>query len=235
MLSRILITGALALLITPAFAAEPAFTLAEDGSAFVYKARPGDQPGTVAAMFGIGQREMPAFLAANDISDPTRVGIGHVYRIPNPLATRATEAEAYTRKIAELVADLGSTALEVSHPLLVAHDLDTTRTAATDAEQRAAGLERHERLWPLVMIVGMLLILVSGGLGWVAFAALQKTGVAEARARALAAEVEEKRRSGLAERQHSGKRIIDLEAKIHDLETQLARPLPTRRSPASTG
>ena len=32
---------------------------------------------------------------------------------------RATEAEAYTRKIAELVADLGATSLEVSHPLLV--------------------------------------------------------------------------------------------------------------------
>jgi F-type H+-transporting ATPase subunit gamma len=31
---------------------------------------------------------------------------------------RATEAEAYTRKIAELVADLGATALSVSHPLL---------------------------------------------------------------------------------------------------------------------
>jgi F-type H+-transporting ATPase subunit gamma len=31
---------------------------------------------------------------------------------------RATEAEAYTRKIAELVADLGSTSAEVSHPLL---------------------------------------------------------------------------------------------------------------------
>jgi F-type H+-transporting ATPase subunit gamma len=31
---------------------------------------------------------------------------------------RATEAEAYTRKIAELVADLGSTSTEVSHPLL---------------------------------------------------------------------------------------------------------------------
>src|SRR4030081_1010720 len=30
---------------------------------------------------------------------------------------RATEAEAYTRKIAELVADLGPTALEVSPPL----------------------------------------------------------------------------------------------------------------------
>src|SRR5262245_19545259 len=33
---------------------------------------------------------------------------------------RATEAEAYTRKIAELVADLGTTAMEVSHPLLQA-------------------------------------------------------------------------------------------------------------------
>ena len=31
---------------------------------------------------------------------------------------RATEAEAYTRKIAELVADLGTTGQEVSHPLL---------------------------------------------------------------------------------------------------------------------
>jgi F-type H+-transporting ATPase subunit gamma len=35
---------------------------------------------------------------------------------------RATEAEAYTRKIAELVADLGTTAQEVTHPLLVVHE-----------------------------------------------------------------------------------------------------------------
>ncbi len=33
---------------------------------------------------------------------------------------RATEAEAYTRKIAEIVADLGTTSLEVTHPLLQA-------------------------------------------------------------------------------------------------------------------
>ena len=31
---------------------------------------------------------------------------------------RATQAEAYTRKIAEMVADLGASAAEVSHPLL---------------------------------------------------------------------------------------------------------------------
>ncbi len=35
---------------------------------------------------------------------------------------RATEAEAYTRKIAEIVADLAETGAEVSHPLLKAHD-----------------------------------------------------------------------------------------------------------------
>src|SRR5439155_25678519 len=31
---------------------------------------------------------------------------------------RATEAEAYTRKIAEIVADLGATGADVAHPLL---------------------------------------------------------------------------------------------------------------------
>jgi F-type H+-transporting ATPase subunit gamma len=35
---------------------------------------------------------------------------------------RAVEAEAYTRKIAEIVADLGQTSGDVSHPLLEAHD-----------------------------------------------------------------------------------------------------------------
>ncbi len=35
---------------------------------------------------------------------------------------RAVEAEAYTRKIAEIVADLGKTSAEVSHPLLQVHD-----------------------------------------------------------------------------------------------------------------
>lgn len=35
---------------------------------------------------------------------------------------RAVQADAYTRKIAEIVADLGSTSTEVSHPLLTARD-----------------------------------------------------------------------------------------------------------------
>src|SRR5438552_18935035 len=35
---------------------------------------------------------------------------------------RATEAEAYTRKIAELAADLSASATNVTHPLLVKHE-----------------------------------------------------------------------------------------------------------------
>src|SRR5579885_2579008 len=35
---------------------------------------------------------------------------------------RATEAEAYTRKIAELAADLSATATNVTHPLLQKHE-----------------------------------------------------------------------------------------------------------------
>src|SRR5436190_10762899 len=35
---------------------------------------------------------------------------------------RATEAEAYTRKIAELAADLSATAGDVTHPLLKKHE-----------------------------------------------------------------------------------------------------------------
>src|SRR5581483_6932743 len=35
---------------------------------------------------------------------------------------RATEAEAYTRKIAELAADLSASAANITHPLLVKHE-----------------------------------------------------------------------------------------------------------------
>ena len=60
---------------------------------------------------------------------------------------RATEAEAYTRKIAELVADLGSTALEVSHPLLEKREPVQPFAPARPDEQPRAGrrLQRQRR------------------------------------------------------------------------------------------
>lgn len=230
-LTYILLASALALPLAPASsAADPTLGLTEDGSAFVYKARPGDQPGTVAAMFGVGAHEMPAFLAANGITDPTRVGVGHVYRIPNPLAARASEAEA---KAATLVRDAGDLRARMDE---LARDLEAARAAAADAQERAAELARYQRWWPLVSIVGTLLVLVSAALGWLAFSALRKTDAVERHARTIAGELEEKRRGALAERQQAAKRVLDLEAKVRDLELHAVAPAPAvRRSPAGTG
>src|SRR5204862_4865758 len=75
-------------------AAEPLFTLSEDGKTFLYRARPGDHPGVVAEMFGIPSRDVPAFLAANGISDATKVSAGFVYRIPNTAALALAERSA---------------------------------------------------------------------------------------------------------------------------------------------
>src|SRR6185369_389008 len=164
---------------------EPTLTLSDDGSAFLYKARPGDQPGTVAAMFGIAPRDMPAFFAANGINDPTRVGVGHVYRIPNPLAARAAAAEAHAQALTGDVASLKTRTEQL------AQELDRARAAADDAERRVAGLARFERLWPLVSIVGMVLVVLSLALGWLAFGAVRKTDATERRARSLADDLEE--------------------------------------------
>jgi hypothetical protein len=229
--SRILITAVLALGLASAVAAEPMFTLSEDGSAFIYKARPGDQPGTVAAMFGVGTHEMPAFLAENGITDATKVGVGHLYRIPNPLAVRAAAAEEKAQTLERSLGDARARTDQLDH------DLTAARSAAADAEARVAQLARLERLWPLVTIIGMLLVVAACSLGWVAFTALRKTDEAERRARALGDEVDEKRRLALAERQQSAKHIIDLEAKIRDLDTRLSQaapqPTPVRRTPAT--
>src|SRR5256712_13280979 len=75
-------------------AAEPLFTLSEDGKTFLYRARPGDHPGVVAEMFGIPSRDIPAFLAANGISDATKVSAGFVYRIPHAAARALAERTA---------------------------------------------------------------------------------------------------------------------------------------------
>src|SRR5262245_55857187 len=70
---------------------EPLFTLTDEGRTFLYHSRPGDRPGEVAEMFGVSTHDLPAFLAANGITDPTRVGAGFVYRIPNAAVRAVTE------------------------------------------------------------------------------------------------------------------------------------------------
>src|SRR5213594_3084959 len=86
--------AAILLLAVGSGAAEPLFTLSEDGKTFLYRARSGDHPGVVAEMFGIPSRDVPAFLAANAISDATKVAAGFVYRIPNAAAQALAERTA---------------------------------------------------------------------------------------------------------------------------------------------
>jgi hypothetical protein len=228
---RILLVAALALVLPPALAAEPLFTLADDGSAFLYRARAGDQPGAIAAMFGIGPQELPAFLAANGITDPTRVSVGHLYRIPNPLVGRAASAEANAQAMARDLTELRARAASLDG------ELQAARAAAGDAEQRAARLARLERLWPLVIAAGVLLVLAGGASIGFAVTAMRKSAEADRYARGLASDLDEKRRGALAERQEAARRALDLETKVRDLEIQLARGAApaARRSPAGTG
>jgi hypothetical protein len=228
---RVLLVAALALVLPPALAAEPLFTQADDGSTFLYRARAGDQPGTVAAMFGIGPQDLPAFLAANGITDPTRVGVGHLYRIPNPLAGRAASAEANAQATARELAELRARATSLDG------ELHAARAAAGEAEQRAARLARLERLWPLVITAGVLLVLAGGASIAFAVTAMRKNDEADRYARTLAGDLDEKRRGALAERQEAARHVLDLEAKVRDLELQLKHgaTIAPRRSPAGTG
>ncbi len=136
------------------FAAEPPFTLTEDGSAFLYTARPGDQPGTLAAMFGIDANEIPAFLAANGVKDPTRITIGQVFRIPNPLASRAAAAEAKAGALEKELTELRARAQRFDR------ELGESRAAAETAERRAERLAGLERWSHLLGALGVVLVLV---------------------------------------------------------------------------
>jgi len=199
--------------------AEPLFTLTEDGQTYLYRARPGDHPSAVAEMFGIATRDLPGFLAANGIVDPTRVGAGFVYRIPNdPVRALTERTTALQSENAHLVA--AATADRERMQGLV-RAADESHEAAAEAEGRAARLERVAALWPWARagLFGLLVIAIAAV--YTAVAAMRRRAQAERYARTLARDLDEKRRSALAERQESARRILDLEARIHVLETQL--------------
>jgi phage shock protein A len=200
-------------------AADRLFTLSEDGETFLYRARPGDHPTVVAEMFGIAERDLPAFLAANKIDDPTRVGTGFVYRVPNTAAQQLTERAArLERDDTRLRRALAEAKDRVRALEREAHD---ARATSDSAEARLARLARLEATWPWARALLVLLVLASAGAGMIAFAAMRRQRQAERYARGLATELDDKRRTALAERQESGKRVLDLETRVRALEAQL--------------
>jgi hypothetical protein len=216
---RTLSALAVALLIVGAAGAEPLFTLADDGRTFLYRARPGDLPSAVAEMFGIPARDLPAFLAANGITDPTRVGAGFVYRIPNEAARALSERASSLQTDNTRLARAESEAKDRVQGLV--HAAEEAREAAASAEARAARLTRMETLWPWAKGAVFGLVLVAIAAAYTALAAMRRKAQAERYARNLARELEDKRRAALSERQESARRILDLEARIRALEVQL--------------
>jgi len=199
--------------------AEPLFTLAEDGKTFLYRARPGDNPGAVAEMFGIPPREVGAFVAANGISDTTKVGAGFVYRVPNEAARALAErTAALGAENATLKRTAGEEHAETQRLARAAED---ARAEKVRAESRAAQLTRLERIWPWAKAVLVLLVALAAGALYTAVAAVRRHAEAERYAHSLAGELEEKRKAALAERQESARRVIDLEQRVRTLEAQL--------------
>ena len=224
MRDRLLMTSIVAaasvLFLAGARAAEaPLFTTEDGGQTFVYHSRPGDRPSGVAAMFGISPNDLPGFLAANGISDPTRVSSNFVYRIPNGAARELSDrVTALERDNARLTRALGEAAERGD--TLTKEAQRASQTAAA-AEARAARLANAERWWLTAQILIVLLVLALAGTGAVTVAALRRQRQAERFARTLAHEAEEKRRTTLAERQESGRRILELEGKVKELESKL--------------
>jgi hypothetical protein len=201
-----------------AFAA-PLFTLDDDGKTFLYRARPGEGPAAVADMFGIPTQELPRFLRDNNIADATRVGSNFAYRIPNAparaLSDRLTGVETENAKLTAAANEASAQAQALGR------DAADARRTASDAEARAKHAARIESLWPLLQAALVLLVLGIAGAIAVAVAAVGRQRRAERFSKALALELEEKRKSALAERQESARRILDLEARARALEAQI--------------
>jgi prefoldin subunit 5 len=205
--------------------AEPLFELEDGGNTFLYRARPGDHPGRVAEMFGIPAEEVPALLRSNGIKDDTQVGSGFVYRIPNQAARElAGQIDTLRRERDRLAADA---AAATQRSTAIEREARADRDAASAATARAERSQRLESLWPYMQLALVLLAIVTAAALAIARSSVSRHRQAERYAKTLAAELEERRKTGMAERQEAARHILDLEQRIRMLEAQLAPRRPT--------
>lgn len=196
-------------------AGEPGIALQDEGRTIVYRAGPGDTLAAVAQAFGMPPAALAAQLAAQGVRDASRIPVGFEYRVQNPLAARADAAERRTDDLErQLVAAESRVAVGEQHLAGVQRG----ETLQAEQWQRLAQLEGRWRLafWA---IVGLSLALSVAGA--VAAVARRRERGATRYARAMAQELEDKRRSGLTERQQSARRIVELEERVRQFEAQV--------------
>jgi hypothetical protein len=209
-----LVAAALGFAIVAGAASEPAAGITDDGRTFLYRARPGDSPGRIAEMFGVP----PAALPAN-LRDPSRIVAGEVYRVPNVAARALAErADAVARENAALQAAAGAAE---NRALTLAREAEELRATRDAAEARAAQTAHLVTVRPFVELVVVLLGVIAACALHFAYTAFGEQRRAQHYARTLAQELDDKRRAALTERQQAGRRILELESRVRDLETQL--------------
>jgi hypothetical protein len=212
--------------------AEPLFELEDGGQTFLYRARPGDHPGRVAEMFGIPADGVPALLKSNGIKDDTQVGSGFVYRVPNFAARElAGQLDALRAERDRLAADA---ATATQNAAAAAREARTDRDAAAAAGAVAERNQRLATLWPWMQLACVLLALTAAAAFVLARSAMNRQRQAERYAKTLAAELEERRKTSMAERQESARHVLDLEQRIRNLEVQVAPRRPATTTTRAT-
>lgn len=200
------------LLVVSAALAAPPVELADEGRTIVYRLQPGDTPADLARAFGLDATALDRLLAAHGATDWRSVRAGSTWRIPNPLAAPLASA---AERIAE--AEARRTAAEARVAALDA-ELAAAKAALTMDAAARARLEQLERGRRGVVATAIALgaaLLVS--LGFLA-RAQQRAGRAVRWARGLAAELEERRRAVLAERQQAARKLVELEERVRRYE-----------------
>jgi hypothetical protein len=224
---------ALALVAVAATArAQALFELEDGGQTFVYRARPGDHPGRVAEMFGIPADRVPDLLRSNGIKDPTQIGSGFAYRIPNQAARElADQLDALRSERDRAVADAKAATTRAD---TIANDARADKDAAAAATARAERSARLERWWPFMQAALLIFGLIAAVAVFVVRTTMNRQRAADRYAKTLATELEDRRKASMAERQESGRRVLDLEQRIRTLEQQLAPRRPATPATRAT-
>jgi len=202
----------LALLLATGALAAPPVELTDEGRTILYRLQAGDTPADLARAFGLDAQQLATVLEAHGATDWRQARAGAVWRIPNPLATSLEALGARLRD-----AEQRAQAAEDRVTALAA-ELATAQAAVTmDAAERARLAQLEGRWRSLLAAAGGLALACVVALGFLV-EAQRRAGRAVRWARGLAAELDERRRAVLAERQQAARRLVELEERVRRYE-----------------
>jgi hypothetical protein len=121
-----------------------------------YQLRPGEDPSKVARMFHVTIEEL---LALNHISDPRRLGVGALLRIPDPRASMLAQLRQ-EKDALEQQAATGQTRLNAQQQTI--DDLESQATRLRRANKALQHNELLYKLWQAAVLVGVAMALILG-------------------------------------------------------------------------